>query len=182
MTAFVQWLGINAAASEFAFCTQHQNRHVEGTEALVGPFAQAMVLRSDVSGNPTFEELLGRVHVGLLETRARADVCGPFMRLSRFRVNFNFFPFLIWAREEADTLQIEPMQSIAPPTTLWFDLTFHATVIAGELHLLLWTNLALWKQSTGERWIREYAALLQRGLDELDTASTSELQSGASKS
>lgn len=46
------------------------------TEELIGFFAQTLVLRTNLSGNPTFRELLGRVREVILDAQAHQDL--PF--------------------------------------------------------------------------------------------------------
>jgi amino acid adenylation domain-containing protein len=61
LAAFKSLLHCYTGQNDLIVCSSVVNRsHVE-TEALVGYFANGLLLRSDLSGNPTFRELLGRV-------------------------------------------------------------------------------------------------------------------------
>ena len=55
------------------------NRNHPETEALIGFFANTLVLRADVSGNPTFRELLDRVRARAKGAYAHQDL--PFEKL-----------------------------------------------------------------------------------------------------
>ncbi|HZP18128.1 MAG TPA: condensation domain-containing protein, partial [Terriglobales bacterium] len=59
--------------------TDLANRPTVETEALIGFFVNLLVLRTDVSGNPTFEELIGRVREVSLRAYAHQDL--PFDKL-----------------------------------------------------------------------------------------------------
>jgi alpha-ketoglutarate-dependent taurine dioxygenase len=54
-------------------------RNYAGLEELIGVFINMLVMRSDLSGNPRFSELLGRVKETALEAYAHQDV--PFEKL-----------------------------------------------------------------------------------------------------
>ena len=55
------------------------NRNQAEVEGLIGLFANSLVMRTDLSGNPTFQELLGRVQDVVLSASSHQDL--PFEKL-----------------------------------------------------------------------------------------------------
>ncbi|MGW5861007.1 amino acid adenylation domain-containing protein [Streptomyces sp. NPDC055239] len=77
--ALVMLLARLGAGTDVTIGTRVPRRDESGLETLVGPFAGALALRTDASGDPTFRELLGRVLAANQEAREHRDV--PFERL-----------------------------------------------------------------------------------------------------
>ncbi|WP_030737739.1 non-ribosomal peptide synthetase [Streptomyces sp. NRRL S-31] len=67
------------AGDDIAIGSPVEGRSEAALEGLVGLFANTLVLRADVSGDPTFTELLGRVRRFDVDAYAHADV--PFEQL-----------------------------------------------------------------------------------------------------
>ncbi|MFD3658946.1 condensation domain-containing protein, partial [Streptomyces sp. NPDC058620] len=102
LAAFDVLLSRYAGTDDVVVGTPVANRNRAETEKLIGFFINTLVMRTDLSGDPTFEELLGRVREMALNAYAHQDL--PFEQLvdelvterdrSRsplFQVLFNYF-------------------------------------------------------------------------------------------
>jgi amino acid adenylation domain-containing protein len=102
LAAFDVLLGRYAGTDDVVVGTPVANRNRAETEDLIGFFVNTLVLRTDLSGDPAFTELLGRVRALALDAYAHQDL--PFEQLvddlaverdrSRsplFQVLFNYF-------------------------------------------------------------------------------------------
>src|SRR5262249_45876680 len=65
--------------NDISIGTSIASRTDESLEGVVGCFVNLLVLRTDTAGNPTFKELLARVHTTDLAAYSHQDV--PFERL-----------------------------------------------------------------------------------------------------
>ncbi|MFJ9381852.1 amino acid adenylation domain-containing protein, partial [Streptomyces sp. NPDC101455] len=79
LAAFDVLLGRYCDTDDIAVGTAVANRNRAETEALIGFFVNTLVLRADLSGDPTFTELLGRVRNMALDAYAHQDL--PFEQL-----------------------------------------------------------------------------------------------------
>lgn len=69
-------LSRQARQTDIAVATPIANRHQPNTEHLVGSLVNTLVMRNDLSGNPSFQELLHQVKATALEAYAHQDL--PF--------------------------------------------------------------------------------------------------------
>src|ERR687886_246051 len=110
------------------------NRNRSEIEALIGFFVNSLVLRTDLSGNPTFRELLSRVRKVALGAYAHQDL--PFEKLveelhPERSLNQNPLFQVVFALQNAPMealelpgLTLSPLQFVDTGTTR-FDLEFH---------------------------------------------------------
>jgi acyl transferase domain-containing protein/thioesterase domain-containing protein/acyl carrier protein len=80
LTAFKTLLYLYSAQEDIVICSPIAGRQQVEIQDLIGYFNNIVVLRSDLSGNPTFRELLGRVHQGVLEVYEHQDL--PFQTVA----------------------------------------------------------------------------------------------------
>ncbi|HLH25146.1 MAG TPA: amino acid adenylation domain-containing protein [Chloroflexota bacterium] len=141
--------------------------HVD-TEPLVGFFINNLVLRTDLSGEPTFRELLARVRAVTLEAYANQDV--PFEKLvetlqpdrdpSRpplFQVLFSLQNMDLEDVQLAD-LTVQPI--IFECTTSRFDLSFELYERPEGMCIAVEYNTDLFAETTIRRLADHYATLL----------------------
>ncbi|KNZ34117.1 MAG: hypothetical protein AD742_01465 [Methylibium sp. NZG] len=79
LACFKQVLSHRTGQTDIAVGTPVANRRRVEAESLVGTLVNTLVMRTDLSGNPRFEELLARVKDATLDALAHQDV--PFERL-----------------------------------------------------------------------------------------------------
>ena len=79
LAAFQVLLYRYTGQEDLSIGTPVANRHHPGVEKLIGFFVNTLVLRTDLSGAPTFRQLLQRVRKVALEAYAHQDV--PFEML-----------------------------------------------------------------------------------------------------
>ncbi len=79
LAAFTVLLGRYTGQDDIVLGTRVANRNRAGTENLIGCFANALALRVDLSGDPTFSELISRVGEVSLGAYAHQDL--PFEQL-----------------------------------------------------------------------------------------------------
>jgi amino acid adenylation domain-containing protein len=139
------------------------------TESLIGFFANTLVLRTSLAGDPTFRELLGRVRQTCLDACANQDL--PFEKLveelqpERNQCHPPLFQTMF-------NLQDVPRQEIRLPgltisdldierATARFDVTFLLAPTDKGLGLDVEYNIDLFDGSTIQRMLQHYRNLLE---------------------
>jgi amino acid adenylation domain-containing protein len=146
------------------------NRNRAETENLIGLFINTLPLRTDVSDNPTFRELLARVRGVCLEAYAHGDVAfdklveelQPRRELSQsplFQVLFNMFNYP-GSRLELPGLSAEIISTFEHGSK--FDLTLYVLDTGDEIKLELVYNADLFEQERMAEMLRQYNHLLSQ--------------------
>ncbi|HYG65747.1 MAG TPA: non-ribosomal peptide synthase/polyketide synthase, partial [Thermoanaerobaculia bacterium] len=141
--------------------------HVE-LEGLIGFFINTLILRTDLRGEPGFEDLLGRVRETVLSAHTHQEV--PFEKLveelepERSLAYSPLFQVLFALQnvpqEELSIrdLRLRPLDS--PATTAKFDLAMALSEAEGEVRGLVEYNTDLFDEVTIERLARHFERLL----------------------
>lgn len=148
------------------------NRNQTETEELIGYFLNNLILRSDLSGQPTFHELLDRLRVTTLDAYSHQHI--PFEQLVQtlqpernrsytpfFQVFFNMYPYDLGELDLAGLTS----ESLAPdglePGSK-FDLTLYAREDDNVTHLILAYSTDLFRLERMAELLAQYKQLLMQ--------------------
>ena len=169
LAAFQALLARYSGQDDIAVGSPIANRTLTELEGLIGFFANTLVLRTDLSGNPSFRTVLERVRETLLDAYAHQDL--PFehlveeLRVPRdpsrnplFQVLFNMenTPHTHFDLPQL-TLQTLPLDSKIAS----FDLVLFLEEDGDELHLLAEYSTELFDEATISRLLGHYQTLLE---------------------
>ena len=154
----------------------HANRNQPETHDLIGSFVNTLVLRTDMSGDPTFRELVVRVKDTTLDAYAHKDV--PFQVLvekTQTKRDMRFSPLF----QAAFVLQNIPSltkdfsgltfeQLSVDNRTAKYDLNLLLREQAGEMRGKLEFSRALFKPERIRRFIKHFQVLLKSIISDPD--------------
>ncbi len=145
------------------------NRTARETEGLIGFFLNSVVLRTDLSGDVPFGELVARVRDTCLGAYAHQEL--PFERLTEalrpprdmsrtpiFQVLFNMLNYQL--RLELPGLQLEALPEEVPGAKL--DLTLYLREVDGGLHLYAVYNSDLFDRARIEELLAQFEHVLRQ--------------------
>ncbi|MGB7293945.1 MAG: condensation domain-containing protein, partial [Thermodesulfobacteriota bacterium] len=133
--AFKTLLHLYTSQEDIVIGTDIAYRNQTQTEPLIGLFANTLVLRTDVSGNPNFKELLSRVRETALEAYRHQDL--PFEQLvgavhpTRDLSHHPFFNVML-------IMQDEPAKNLKLPGLSIYPLEVHTGTSKVDLILFIW--------------------------------------------
>ncbi|MDH4301365.1 MAG: amino acid adenylation domain-containing protein [Nitrospira sp.] len=156
---------------DVAVGTPIANRTQSAVESIIGSFVNTLVLRTDLSGNPTFLELMTRIREAALEAYANQDF--PFDRLVETMHS---------ARDHSSAPLVQvlfnvpnaPIREINVQGLSWVPFEVETQAAQFDLSLTIETefsrrayltfNTDLFEPQTAERMLGEYRILLQSAL------------------
>ena len=176
LAAFQVLLSRYANQTDIPVGTYIANRNRREIEGLIGFFVNTLVMRSDLSGNPTFRELLGRVRRVTVDAFAHQDV--PFEKLlgylqvERARSHTPLFQVMLVHQTAAQRRLQLPALDISPLTVerarANFDLTLVINERGDELQGKLEYNVDLFNPDTAARLMRHFINVLETVVAEPD--------------
>jgi amino acid adenylation domain-containing protein len=170
LAAFKALLHRYTGAQDLVVGVPASGRHHEETADLLGFFSNTLALRSDLSGDPTFAELLQRVKIGVLEAQAYQEL--PFERLvealnpQRSRSHSPVFQVLLGydvSPSQPPALAGTALEQLPVPGWRWsrFDLSIVLRDLPdGSLRAQVEYATDLFDTATIERLIGHYKTLL----------------------
>ena len=169
LTAFQIVLGRYAGQDDIVVGVPVANRDRAEVEALIGCFVNTLVMRADLSGNPTFREALRRVKESALGAQAHQGV--PFEKLVQdlhperdtsrnplFQVTFQLFnpPSDVFSQSDFD---MHPM--LVQRGTANVDLAFDLYEIGDRVGGVIEYSTDIFDASTIERLAAHFIGLLE---------------------
>lgn len=150
------------------------NRNKSEYEGVIGFFANNIVLRTNLTGNPTFRELVGRVQRGTLEAIPHQDL--PFERLLQvlhkgragnlahspvFQASFNFIKFPLGM--DLPGLQLRGRTVLRNRTV--YDLVLFMEQEGPEIRILVLYNADIFDPPRVRKMLDAYLSILARALE-----------------
>ena len=154
------------------------NRNRAEVEEMIGFFANTLVMRTDLSGNPSFRELLQRVKDTALGAYAHQDM--PFERLveelrPERSLSYNPLFQVLFSLQNAPRrsfdlrgLQLQPLAGVVGNTAK-FDLSFFLLEAPDGFTARVEYNTDLFDGATIERMLQHYQCILEAALAHPDS-------------
>ncbi len=193
LAAFKALLHRLTGQAGFAVGSTIANRNREEVEGLIGFFVNTLVLRTDLSGDPSFRQLLRRVRRVVLEADANQDL--PFSKLVEelqperdldvaplFQVSFNFLlggeaaacapaagAPAARPRQAAAQEGMRAAQMPGQPRDFPFDLTLRVNEDGGHLSMAFDFKVALFDTTRVQRYLAQLTRLLGAAVADPET-------------
>ncbi|MFJ6198025.1 amino acid adenylation domain-containing protein [Micromonospora sp. NPDC092111] len=178
LAAFEALLGRCAGQVDFGVGTPVAGRSRPEVENVVGFFVNTLVMRADLTGDPSFAELLGRVRADALGAYEHQDV--PFERVvdevasDRDLHRTPLFQAMFSLDDDADDRPVRLGGVTGERFDLdldavKFDLILQTARRADGLAAAFFHRADLWRPATMRRWAAQYTRLLEQVVAHPDT-------------
>jgi amino acid adenylation domain-containing protein len=177
LAAWVALLHRYTGQADIAIGVPAANRNRAEWELLVGYFANTLVLRTDLAGDPSFQQLLARVRATCLEGFANQELpfekivseLNPNRDLSRKPLIQVMFVFdnAAPARFAPPELAIDSVEM--ENKTAKYDLTLYVREARSSLQLTVEYRRDLFRSATIQRMLRHFRTLLTAGVAQPET-------------
>ncbi|MET8050252.1 amino acid adenylation domain-containing protein [Streptosporangium sp. NPDC005286] len=160
LAAFAALLSRHCGQDDIALGSTVANRAVPHSEHLVGAFFNTVVMRADLSGDPSFTELLRRVRAYCLDALTHQHLPYPMLAQGRaplFRVLYELHAGLPGSTALGD-LAVEPFEF--PDTAAKYDLALSLMPAGGHLLGHLTYRVDLFEPGTARRLAESFVHLL----------------------
>jgi NRPS condensation-like uncharacterized protein len=174
LAAFQTLLHRSTGQEDIVVGTPVAGRNQVETEHLIGFFINTLALRTDLSGNPTFRELLGRVREMTLSAYVNQDI--PFEKIVeeiRPERSLSYAPIfqVLFALHNvpASTLEVSGLTLkyvTSSHKTTKFELALYMDEIDGEIFSLFQYSADLFEPSTIYRMQQQFVVLLESILED----------------
>ncbi|MET0646493.1 MAG: amino acid adenylation domain-containing protein [Pyrinomonadaceae bacterium] len=183
VAAFKAFLARHCNQEDIVVGTDIAHRHHAGTEGLIGFFVNQLVLRTKLSGDPTFVELLKRVRAVALGAYAHQDM--PFDKLvevlnpGRGTGRTPLFQVKLVLQNapaeplELPGLKLEPLEDETETGTSRFDLMLTFVEDAAGLSGVMEYSTELFEAATAARLLGSFERLLESAVARPDARLTS---------
>lgn len=175
LAAYSTVLGRHAGSADVMVGTPVAGRQSSGVEPLIGCFINTLAMRTDLSGDPTFRELLARVREWTLRAYDNQDV--PFQQVAERvgeRTDGRKSLFQAWlalqnvpdSALEMAGLVVEEMADVIDATK--FDVTFHLKEAGDHLEIRVEYDTLLFDERTVRGFADDFVAVLAAAAAEPD--------------
>ena len=177
LAAFQVLLYRYTGQTDLAVGSLFANRNKSELESLVGCFVNTLVVRCDLSGDPSLRELVGRVHAEALEMMDRRELpfdllveaVDPPRELGRNPLFDVSFVVMAGERHLERAGELEFREQALDPKTCRFDLEVYAFLRKEGVELLFNYRTDLFAAESVRRMLGHFEQLLRRAVEAPDT-------------
>lgn len=163
LTGFKILLRYQIPSDDIAVCAPVLNRHRPELQRLIGDFTNLLILRTDISGQPTVAELLQRVGHTVSAAIAHQDMPLQFVQNAlQLHIPNILFAFLNTPQAKLHLPGVETQTWYAATGSSDFDLFLALEEDGSILKAFVKYNAHLWSEKTIAQWVHIYQELLAR--------------------